>query len=129
MKKGYLELGEKPSEADIEKFLSQLSVDLPKSYLDFIKLHSGATGDLPVQPYYFQLWKIDEITANNSGYEVHIYLTDYFGIGGNGGGEMIAFNIKNRKVFTIPFIPMNEQDALLIAESFEEFSQIMGYTE
>ncbi len=129
MRKGLLELGEKTSEAEIEKFLPQLSKDLPVSYINFLKNHKGAQGDLPVQPYYFQLWEISEVSDNNSGYEVQNYLPDYFGIGGNGGGELLALNTKNKKVYTIPFIPMDEKDALLVAESFNEFENIMGFTE
>lgn len=124
-----LELGEKPSEAEIEKFLPQFPDELPLRYINFIKNHKGADGDLPVQPYFFQLWEISEISDNNTGYEVQNYLPDYFGIGDNGGGELLALNLKNKKVYVIPFIPMDEKDALLLAESFEEFENIMGLTE
>lgn len=127
MKKCLLELGEKPSEAEIEKFLPQLSDDLPVSYINFLKTHKGAGGDLPVQPCYFQLWEISEISDNNLGYEVQTYLPDYFGIGGNGGGELLALNTKDKRIYAIPFIPMDEKDALLVAESFEEFENIMGF--
>lgn len=129
MKKGVLEFGEKPSEAEIEKFLPQIPINLPQSYISFLKNYKGANGDLPVQPFYFQLWEISEVFQNNLDYEIPDYLPDYFGIGGNGGGELIALNLKNKKIFVIPFIPMSEQDALLIAESFEEFANIMGFTE
>lgn len=129
MRKGLLELGEKPSEAEIAKFLPQLSNDLPVSYINFLKIHKGAVGDLPLQPFYFQLWELSEISDNNSSYEVQNYLPDYFGIGGNGGGELLALNLKDKKIYTIPFIPMDEKDALLVAESFEEFENIMGFTE
>lgn len=128
MKKGFLEFGEKASEAELGKVLPQLPSNLPKYYIDFLKKHNGAIGDLPVQPYYFQLWKIDEIVINNKGYEIHEYLPNYFGIGGNGGGELIALQMQSQKIFTIPFIPMEEQNALLLAESFEEFEKIMGFT-
>ena len=121
MKKGFLEFSEKPSEAELEKFLPQLPLNLPKSYIDFLKRHNGANGDLPVQPFWFELWQINELNQANQDAEIQKYLPNYFGIGGNGGGELLAFNLENQKVFTIPFIVMEEKDALLIAESFEEF--------
>lgn len=129
MEKGSSEFGEKPTEADLEKLLSQFPPDLPESYLEFLRDHNGASGDLPIQPLYFQLWQIDEIIENNLRYEIQKYLPNYFGIGGNGGGEFFAFDLKTLKIFTIPFIPMNEEDALLVAECFEEFQSLMGYTE
>ena len=127
MKKGHLELGEKPSEADIEKFLPQFPSGLPESYLDFLKKHNGASGDLPVQPWYFILWELEILIEYNADYEIQTYLPDYFAIGGQGGGEFFAFNLETLKIFTIPFVPMNEEDAILVAESFEEFENMMGF--
>lgn len=129
MKKGLLELGEKPSEAEIEKFLPQLPKDLPSSYIEFLRKHNGADGDLPIQPYYFQLWKISEVSDNNLGYEVQNFLPDYFGIGGNGGGELLVLNLKDAKIYAIPLIPMDEKDALLFAESFDKFENLIGLIE
>ena len=128
MKKGSLELGEKPSAADLEKLRLGLSFDLPESYINFLQKHNGASGDLPVQPCYFQLWRIDEIIENNQDYEIQDYLPGYFGIGGNGGGEFLAIHLENQKIFTIPFIPMDEENAWLVAESFEDLEKILGFT-
>jgi len=129
MKKGDLELGEKPSEADIEKFLPRLPSGLPKSYIDFLKRHNGGSGDLPAQPCYFVLWELESLIEYNTDYEIQNYLPNYFGIGGNGGGEFFAFDLETLKIFTIPFIPMNEEDAILVAESFEEFEKMMGFAD
>lgn len=126
MKKGYLELGEKISAPDLAKYLPRLPQNLPESYIEFLKKHNGAIGDLPVQPFYFQLWQIDELVKYNQGYEIQLYLPNYCGIGGNGGGEFFAFNMETQKIFTIPFIPMKETDAILVAESFDEFEKMMG---
>lgn len=129
MQKGLLEIGEKPSEEEIKESLPQLPTNLPISYVNFLKNHKGANGDLPVQPYYFQLWEISELTNNNSDYQVQESLSDYFGIGGNGGGELLALNLKDQKIYAIPFVPMDEAAALLISENFDEFESIMGFTE
>lgn len=124
MKKGRLKLGAKLSDADLEKYLPQLPSNLPQSYIDFLRTHNGANGDLPIQPLYFQLWKIDELIQANQEYEIKQYLPNYFGIGGNGSGELIAINLENQKIVAIPFIIMEEKDAWLIAESFENFERI-----
>lgn len=129
MMKGSLELGEKPFELDLEKLLPQLPLDLPNSYLEFIKNHNGANGDLPIQPFWCVLWQIDELIENNQDYEIQETLPNYFGIGGNGGGEFIAINLQNKRIYAIPFIVMSEEDSLLITESFEEFEKILGFKE
>jgi hypothetical protein len=128
VKKGNLELGERPSEADLEKFLPQLHSSLPENYINFLKNHNGAKGDLPIQPLYFELWQINELIQANPDSEIQKYLPNYFGIGGNGSGELIAINLENQKIFAIPFILMEEQDAWLIAENFDEFEKMFGFT-
>lgn len=128
MKKGELEFGNKLSDENLEKYLPQLPPNLPKSYIDFLRKYNGANGDLPIQPLYFQLWKIDKLIQANQEYEIKQYLPNYFGIGGNGGGELIAINLENQKIFAIPFIVMEEKDAWLIAESFEDFEKLFGFT-
>ena len=126
MKKGILKFYEKPSEADLEKYLPQLPSDLPESYINFLKQNNGAGGDLPVQPWNFELWRLEIITEYNEDYEIQTYLPRYFGIGGDGGGEFFAFNMETLKIFIIPFIGMEEEDAILVAENFEEFKDLNG---
>lgn len=126
MVQGQLELGKKPTEKEFETILPQLPKNLPVSFFDFVKQHSGGNGDLPVQPYYFHLWTINELIENNRDYAIQENLPNYFGFGGNGGGEFLAINLVNFKVFTIPFVVMSERDAVQVAESFEEFLSLIG---
>jgi len=128
MKKGFLELGEKSFDAELNKFMPQLPSNLPKSYVQFLKKHNGANGDLPIQPFCFELWQIDDLVQANQDYEIQKYLPNYFGIGGNGGEEFFALNLETSKVFAIPLIGMEEKDAWLVAKSFEDFENIMGFT-
>ena len=109
-------------------FCLNFLLDFPESYIYFLKKYRGASGDLPIQPLYFQLWQIDVLLQCNKDYEVQKYLPNYFGIGDNGAGELIAINLNNQKIFAVPFIGMEEKDVWLIAESFEEFENIIGFT-
>ena len=65
----------------------------------------------------------------NKGLEIDKYLPDFFGFGSNGGGELFAFEInqgKPWKIVMIPFIPMEANEAITIAQDFEEFIRAIG---
>ena len=68
----------------------------------------------------FDLWKVDDIDEINKGYEVPEFLPSYIGIGSNGGGEMLAVEFATGKIFSIPFIPMQDSDRLEVAISLED---------
>ena len=52
-----------------------------------------------------------------------------FGFGSNGGGELFAFDTRTAqpwKVYMIPFISMDEEEALLVAEDVATFAHAIG---
>lgn len=65
----------------------------------------------------------------NKSYQIDKNLPGYFGFGDNGGGELFAFEIiqgKPWKIVMVPFIPMDESEAITIANDFEEFIRAIG---
>ena len=47
---------EKPASfEEIEDIASKSGFDLPKDYLEFLSLSNGGDGELPVDPYWFQI--------------------------------------------------------------------------
>jgi len=71
----------------------------------------------------------EEIIKANKDYEINEYAPDFFGIGSSSGGEMIAFKINEPNkwsVYRIPFVGMEEESAIMIAENFEAFSKSIG---
>lgn len=65
----------------------------------------------------------------NKANEIDKYLPGFFGFGSNGGGELFAFEIiqgEPWKIVMIPFIPMEANEAITIANDFEEFIRAIG---
>jgi hypothetical protein len=82
---------------------------------------NGGQGFLTVQPYLLRLWRAEQVLDNNLDYEMPDYVPGFFGFGDNGGGEFFAFDTRTAapwKIYTIPFVPMDERDALCVAEDF-----------
>ena len=109
------------SEAAIEQLLQQSKLPLPADYLDFLRYSNGGQGLLTGQPRLFRLWPAEKTVDNNLDYEMPDYVPGFFGFGDNGGGEFFAFDTRTAapwRIYTIPFVPMDERDALYVAEDF-----------
>lgn len=129
MKKGIWSDKSPSSETSLQNLLADSKLNLPKAYLDYLRESNGGEGDISISPYWLQLWKAEEVIKNNEDYEVKEYVPNFFVIGSSGGGEMIAFKINEPNkwsVYSIPFIPMEEDAAIMIAKNFEEFSKAIG---
>lgn len=113
----------------IKKLTSQVDFKLPQSYLQLLAISDGTEGDLGIEPGWFQLWEAEKVAENNQDYCVNEFLPGFWGFGGNGGGELFAFRMNDGEpyaVYLIPFIPMEEKRAVLIADSFDSFILFMG---
>ena len=111
-------------EGEMQKLIERCGFELPESYLNWLGQSNGGEGDLSVAPGWYQLWPVEEVLELNQSYEVQENLPGFFGFGSNGGGELFAFDVrspKQFKVFMIPFIVMNEKDAVEIASDFASF--------
>ena len=98
----------------------------PPEYLQHFATALPVEGELTVNPYYFILWRPEQLELMNREYEVGQYAPDYLGFATSGGGEMLAFDSQNR-IFTIPFIGMSSKDAIKVANTWKEFlSYIKG---
>jgi hypothetical protein len=95
---------------------------------DFIAYHARGA---PLEGFvssttvgYFQLWPLAEIETLNKSYEVADYAPELLAFGSNGGGEMLAFNQQNQ-ILMVPFIGMEMEDAILLANSWTDFERIL----
>jgi len=78
------------TEADIQVLVAACDFDLPDEYLAFLQYSNGGEGFLCIEPWYFQLCSAEEVVEYNKGYKVEEFLSGWFAIGSNGGGEMLA---------------------------------------
>jgi hypothetical protein len=113
----------------IQKLVNEAIEDLPEEYLSLLLYSDGGEGKLGIEPGWFQLWPTADVINLNRSYEVDKNVPDFFGFGGDGGGELLAFDIKHGKpwrIVMIPFIPMTADQAIIIANNFVEFIQAIG---
>ena len=104
-------------------------LDLPPAYLAFLERSNGGGGDLGIDSGWVSLWPAEEVVELNRGYEVQQWISDFFGFASNGGGELFAFDTRTPhpwNVYMLPFIPMDEDEAILGADDFATFAQVIG---
>jgi hypothetical protein len=108
-----------PADPDVlARLVEELGVDLPIDYLDFRRLHNG--GEFAIGNNCLIFWKAEELSEINRDYEVQESAPGIFIFGGNGGGEAYGFFTLQSPmpVVIIPFITMDLEDAIPVAESF-----------
>ena len=116
-------------EAAIQKLIATAGLALPPEYIEYLHITNGGVGDLGVEPGWFVLWPAEQVVEQNEGYGVRKYVPGFFGIGSNGGGELLAFDARSEPpwpVVMIPFVPLDEAEACQVAPNFESFVRLMG---
>jgi hypothetical protein len=93
---------------------------LPVDYLQHVREDDGAEGELDAEPGWIALWPVAEVARLNAGYELSRWLPGFLGFGSNGGGELFVFDTRALpwRICMVPFIPMEESDAVEIAPDF-----------
>lgn len=72
------------------------------------------------QQLIFDFWEADDLISLNSDYNVDEYAPGFFGIGTDGGDEMLTVELSSGKIYSIPFIPMDTNEKVLIANSIDD---------
>lgn len=114
--------------ADLEELRLGAPGPLPECYVELLSLADGGEGKLGAEPGWFQLWPASTVIALNDSHEVLEHLPGYFGIGSNGGGQLLALHLDSpgAPVYRVPFIPLDASEARVVAATFEEFVALMG---
>lgn len=100
------------------KFMNS-DFEYPQDYLSFI--NSLEDYDISSNLYHIELFPLNELDEINKEYETEAYVPNFIAIGTNGGGTGIFINKENNNIYSIPFVGMEEKDAVLLAQSFSEF--------
>jgi hypothetical protein len=109
--------------------LNQQVANMPEEYLVLLEYSNGPEGSLKSDPCWFAIWAAEKVLENNRSYEISTNLPGFLAFGSNGGGELLAFKEDRDQgfcIYTVPFILMNESDAVIIANDFRGFFQLMG---
>jgi hypothetical protein len=115
--------------AALERLSREAGITLPPNYLDLLAISNGGEGDLAVEPGWVALWPAESVLELNQRYELASFVPGLFGIGSNGGGELIALDARHGVPFPVvclPFAPLDFADALVIAPSFDEFVPLIA---
>ena len=93
--------------------------EYPADYLDY--LNSLEDYEIYSDLGFIELFPLNDLDKINEEYQVHVCVPDFIAIGTNGGGVGIFINKNTKQFYSIPFVGMNEIDAVLLADSFTEF--------
>lgn len=116
--------------AQVLEALRQAAPDeLPESYLQFLRLSDGGEGPLPVNPFNLCLDPASEVLARLADRSYGQAEFDGFLIfGGNGGGEYLAFDMRQGVPWPVVTIDMvaGRASASLVAPDFDRFTDLIG---
>jgi hypothetical protein len=73
----------------------------------------------------YSLWNSEKVEKLNSEYQVDRFLPGFIAFGTDGGDEMLAVKTDNGGIYSVPFIPMEEKEAVKIADDFEGFLKLV----
>jgi SMI1/KNR4 family protein SUKH-1 len=107
----------------------QAGIRLPAAYLEQLAASNGGEGDLGVDPGWISFWPAETVVTSNVDYAVAEFLPGFFGFASNGGGELLAFDVRGGEPYSIvmvPFVPMDIEHAVPIASSFDELRNLIG---
>ena len=115
------------TDGEINQLINAVDFELPQKYLELLRFSNGGEGPLLVQPFNFVLDSINDAISMLSVEHYQISSPDHFIFGGNGGGELIAINVKTGESVSIDATNANlEEGSLLVAKCFEDFVKYIG---
>ena len=121
------------SEADLRIVQNATPVTLPECYLQLLATSNGGEGPLPVQPYWVCLFPALEVVQAQEIDGDGSFFRGLFVIGGNGGGEAIAIDLRAPEPHPVVAFDMTnidlEESILSIAPTFKDFVGMIGRTE
>lgn len=71
----------------------------------------------------FDLWDIDKLDEYNEMYNIEEFIPGYYGIGTNGGEELLTVEMKSGFVYAIPFFPMDDSERVEISKSILKLNE------
>jgi len=117
----------------IEKLKAICGIQLPTEYLDLLRYSNGGEGPIPVNPFNFCLDSAETVTNNLTEKTFEEFFPGFLVIGGSGGGELIALDLRNLTKKQVVALDATNSDIdesrMLIAETFTDFLDLIGKEE
>lgn len=116
------------SEASIAELIRVAPVALPTEYIELLRFCNGGDGELNASPFQLQLDSIaDAITLNQTPFYKKTF-GDFWFIGGDGGGDLIGFDLRQGPPWAIVAIDpiAGEESIQRIAGNMAEFIPLIG---
>jgi hypothetical protein len=117
------------SESALQELAEAVTFKLPEAYVELLRASNGGDGFLPVQPYCLCLWPAEEVRRSHDGYEVSRDAPGLFAFATSGGGELLAFDLREgppHPIVAIPCIGMALEHALPVAPDFDALIGLLG---
>jgi len=117
-----MSLRESASDEAVTKLSEDLKVKLPKQYVEFLKYSNGAEGKIG-ESGYLLIWSVEEVKELNDGYNVAEFVSGFLLFGGDGGGELYAFDTRYNEmpIVNVPAICIDFDDVRFCGNTFAEF--------
>lgn len=94
-------------------------IEFPEDYTSY--MNNLRDHEIYSENGYVELFPVSELNQINTEYETEQYVPNFVAVGTNGAGVGIFINKENKQFYSIPFVGMDESDAVLLANSFSEF--------
>ncbi|MBN1967854.1 MAG: hypothetical protein JXR48_13190 [Candidatus Delongbacteria bacterium] len=72
----------------------------------------------------YSIWQIEDIPKKNREFSVQEFLPQYVGIASLGIKYLVAVNLYNGKVISVPFIPMDIDSSIELADNIDNLTII-----
>jgi hypothetical protein len=121
------------SAAAIAQLKAVAPVTLPESYFSLLSFSNGGEGPLSVPPLWFCLYPAEEVVEIEQAGTFREFFPNLFVIGGNGGGEAVAFDLRASEPYPLVAFDMTNIDLAesvqQIAASFDAALELIGRDE
>jgi hypothetical protein len=110
------------SGAVIEQLISDSQAELPKAYLELLRVSNGGYAELSVSPWTIDYWAAENVIRLNHEYKVDKGAPNFIAFGSNLGEDLLAFDRREgalSEIYMLTSYAPDETKALRVADSLQ----------